>query len=162
MTSMRRAARLKGAHMHLNAFTDFGLRVLMRLAGEPARTFSARELSEEFDVSRHHLNKVIATMARAGLVATRRGHGGGIALARSARDITLGQVVRVLERRTALVECFRADGGKCSLRHGCLLARHLEAARARFLQALDEVNLAQCAFDPAHLIPRQPAGPSPQ
>ncbi len=137
--------------MHLNAFTDFGLRVLMRLAGEPARNFSSRELSQEFGISHHHLNKVIATMAKAGFVATRRGHGGGISLARPTRDITLGQVVRVLEGRTALVECFRADGGKCSLSHGCLLARHLDAARGRFLESLDRIDLAQCAYAPANL-----------
>ncbi len=137
--------------MHLNAFTDFGLRVLMRLAGEPARNFSSRELSQEFGVSHHHLNKVIATMARAGFVATRRGHGGGITLARPAGEITMGQVVRVLERKTALVECFRADGGKCSLSHGCLLARHLDAARQQFLKSLDRIDLAQCAYDPENL-----------
>jgi len=132
--------------VHLNAFTDLGLRVLIRLAGAPQDSFSASGLSKEFKVSVHHLSKVIATMAKAGFVATRRGHAGGVTLARAANDITLGEVVRVMERKTALVECFRPDGGNCTLSNGCLLAGRLSLARQKFLQDLDRSTILDCAF----------------
>ncbi|MGH9811067.1 MAG: Rrf2 family transcriptional regulator, partial [Terriglobia bacterium] len=34
--------------MRLTTFTDFGLRALMRLAGEPDRPFSTGEIAAEF------------------------------------------------------------------------------------------------------------------
>ncbi len=132
--------------MRLNAFTDYGFRVLMRLAGSPDKSFSSLDLSQEFGTSRHHLSKVIATMAKAGFVTTRRGHGGGIRLARPAHTITLGEVVRVMEKCSALVECFRADGGNCTLSEGCRLSGRLEMAHQMFLEELDRATIADCAY----------------
>lgn len=139
--------------MRLNAFTDYGFRVLMRLAGSPDKSFSSLDLSQEFGISRHHLTKVIATMAKAGFVTTRRGHGGGIQLAKPADTITLGEVVRVMEKCSALVECFRADGGNCTLSESCRLSSRLEMARLIFLKELDRSTIADCAYIPPAAIP---------
>jgi len=132
--------------MRVTSFTDFGLRALMRLAGEPQRTFTTEEIAHEFAISRHHLTKVVHSLARAGYVVTRRGAGGGFRLARPAGKITLGQVVRTLEAGDALVECFRKDGGACALTARCRLKFRLAAAREAFLRELDATTLAACAY----------------
>ena len=132
--------------MRLTAFTDFGLRVLMRLAGEPGRAFTTAEIADEFALSRHHLTKVVGELAAAGYLETRRGAAGGFKLARPARDITLGEVVRALERNQPLVECFRSDGGACVLLPHCRLKRRLAAAREAFLKELERTSLADCAW----------------
>lgn len=134
--------------MRLTMFTDFGLRVLMRLAGEPGRSFTTDAIAQEFAVSRHHLTKVVQDLANAGFVTTRRGAGGGLRLARPAERIALGEVVRALEGRSALVECFRADGGDCVLTPLCRLRDRLAAAREAFLRELDRTSLAECAYPP--------------
>jgi Rrf2 family nitric oxide-sensitive transcriptional repressor len=132
--------------MRLTAFTDFGLRALMRLAAEPERSFSTSEIAAEFGISRHHLIKVVGDLAQAGFVTTRRGGGGGFRLARSAQSISLGEVVRALEARHALVECFRQDGGNCLLTPHCRLKGKLASAREAFLSELDRTILADCAY----------------
>jgi len=132
--------------MRLTAFTDFGLRALMRLAGEPARSFSTNEIAAEFGISRNHLIKVVRDLAESGFVATQRGAGGGFRLARPPQAITLGEVVRALEQRQALVECFREDGGDCVLLPRCRLKRRLAAAREAFMRELDKTTLAECAY----------------
>ncbi len=135
--------------MRLTAFTDFGLRLLMRLAGEPDRAFTTDAIAVEFAVSRHHLTKVVGALAAAGLLASQRGAGGGIRLGRPAAEISIGAVVRLLEDRQALVECFRADGGACTLTAGCRLKGRLAAAREAFLAELDRSTLADCAYPAA-------------
>jgi Rrf2 family nitric oxide-sensitive transcriptional repressor len=132
--------------MRLTAFTDFGLRALMRLAGEPDRSFSTNEIAAEFGISRNHLTKVVRDLADGGFVATQRGAGGGFRLARSPHAITLGEVVRSLEQRHALVECFRPDGGDCVLKPRCRLKSRLAAAREAFMKELDATRLAECAY----------------
>lgn len=132
--------------MRLTAFTDFGLRALMRLAGEPGRSFSTGEIATEFGISRHHLIKVVGDLAQAGFVTTQRGSGGGFRLARPAQTIGLGEVVRALEARHALVECFREDGGSCLLTPHCRLKGKLASAREAFLRELDRTMLADCAY----------------
>ncbi len=132
--------------MRLTAFTDFGLRVLMRLAGAPDRVVTTEALAGELAVSRHHLTKVVRALAAAGYVSTTRGAGGGFRLARPAEAITIGAVVRQLEGRRALVECFREDGGACSLAPCCRLRGHLARAREVFVAELEQVTIADCAW----------------
>lgn len=135
--------------MRLTSFTDFGLRTLMRLAGSPDRLFTTEEIAREFDLSRNHLVKVVRDLAAAGIVTTHRGARGGFRLARPADTITVGEVVRLLERNSALVECFRPDGGACLLLPQCRLKRHLAIAREAFLRELDGITLASCAYPTA-------------
>lgn len=134
--------------MRLTSFTDYGLRVLMRLASEPERVFTTEELATTFGVSAHHLTKVVRALARGGLVATQRGAGGGLRLAHAASEITIGEAVRLLEEPSALVECFRPDGGACVLTPNCHLKGRLNRAREAFLRELDRTTLAECAWPP--------------
>ena len=131
--------------MNLTLFTDFALRALMRLAGEPTRSFATNEIAAEFGISRNHLAKVVRDLADSGFISTQRGAGGGFSLARPPQAITLGEVVRALEGE-ALVECFREDGGNCALLPRCRLKGKLAAAREAFLRELDGTTLAECAY----------------
>ncbi|MEH6752310.1 MAG: Rrf2 family transcriptional regulator [Paracoccaceae bacterium] len=135
--------------MRLTSFTDFGLRALMRMAGAPDRAFSTADLATEFGVSRNHLAKVMSTLAAAGLLITRRGGGGGAMLARPAETIRLGDVVALLEADQALVECFAASGGACTLTPHCRLKSRLSRAEAAFIADLNTSTLADCAYHPA-------------
>lgn len=134
--------------MRLTSFTDYGLRILMRLAGDPDRVFTTDEIATELDLSRNHLSKVVQDLARGGYVTTRRGAGGGFMLAAAPDRITLGNVVRHLEQRHALVECLRVDGGRCTLMPRCRLKARLSAAREAFMKELDQTALAECAYPP--------------
>jgi Rrf2 family nitric oxide-sensitive transcriptional repressor len=134
--------------MRLTSFTDYGLRMLMRMASVPDRVFSTAELADEFDLSRNHLAKIMQRLAGAGLIETRRGGGGGAALARPASEIRLGAVVSLLEEGQPLVECLSAEGGACTLDGRCRLKSRLRAAEAAFLADLDRATLADIALDP--------------
>jgi Rrf2 family transcriptional regulator, nitric oxide-sensitive transcriptional repressor len=132
--------------MRLTAFTDYGLRALMRLAGDPSRVFTAEEIASEFAISRNHLTKIIRDLAAAGFVDTHRGAKGGFVLAKPPGRISVGDVVRHLEARYAIVECFRPGGGACVLTPGCRLKSCLKRAADAFLAELDQTSLAECAY----------------
>ncbi len=132
--------------MRLTAFTDYGLRTLMRLAGAPEQLFTTDEIATEFQISRNHLAKVVQDLARAGYVKTRRGTGGGFVLAVAPHSITIGEIVRFMEQRHALVECFRSDGGACTLSPQCRLKSRFAAASEAFYKELDATTLAECAY----------------
>lgn len=138
--------------MRLLASTDFALRVLMRLAAEPSRHRSTEALARELGVLRNHLHKIVQELVEAGFARTLRGARGGVMLARPAEGLTLGEVVRRLERGQAMVECFRADGGACRLTPDCRLKSTLWLAREAFLATLDGQPLAGFAI-------AVPAGP---
>ncbi len=131
--------------MRLTAFTDFGLRALMRLAASPNQILTTEQIAKQLQISRNHLTKVAQDLVRAGFVQSIRGSGGGLKLAREAGSIHVGEVVRFLEREHAIVECFRSDGGNCILAPKCKLKAKLAQAREVFLKSLDETSLADIA-----------------
>lgn len=132
--------------MRLTSFTDYGLRVLMRMAGRPDRSFTTAQLATEFRVSRNHLAKVVSALAAAGLVDTQRGGRGGARLARRPEDIRIGDVVDMLEADQAMVECFAGAGNGCTLTALCQLKPRLAQAERAFIADLNRSTLADCAY----------------
>ncbi|MDO9524543.1 MAG: Rrf2 family transcriptional regulator [Gemmobacter sp.] len=135
--------------MRLTSFTDYGLRMLMRMASAPERAYSTAELAEEFGLSRNHLSKIMQRLSRGGIVETRRGGGGGAMLARAPQAIRLGEVVRLLGEDQPLVECFHAKTNTCLLDGRCRLKARLRAAELAFLAHLDGATLADVALSAA-------------
>lgn len=78
--------------MRLTTFTDFGLRVSMRMAGAPDRPFPTAELAAEFRVARNRLAKIISALSASGYLEARRGGRCGAVLARHARCAALRDV----------------------------------------------------------------------
>jgi Rrf2 family transcriptional regulator, nitric oxide-sensitive transcriptional repressor len=128
--------------MRLLSFTDFALRSLMWLARSPGRHLNTEELSKELGISRNHLQKVVQALAEKDFVVTQRGAKGGVALARSPDRIGIGDVVRWCEQEQPMVDCFREDGGSCSLRSDCRLQGALSGAQRAFYAHLDKLTLA--------------------
>lgn len=139
--------------MRLTSFTDYGLRVLMRLAGAPGRAFTTAELADEFRISRAHLAKVVSALAAGGYLETRRGGSGGALLSRPAAEIRLGDAVALLEADQKLVECFNPAGNACTLSARCQLKGRLADAEAAFFADLNRSTLADCLYPAEALTP---------
>jgi Rrf2 family nitric oxide-sensitive transcriptional repressor len=139
--------------LRLTNFTDYGLRMLMLLAAEPARDRSSVDLAQELGLSRNHLAKIIQHLSHAGLVETRRGSSGGLRLAHAPKDMRLGSLVAVLEQGQALVSCLAdPQDATCTLFGQCRLKARLRSAEAAFLAELDRSSLADIALG----LPAQP------
>ncbi|WP_108485491.1 RrF2 family transcriptional regulator [Oceaniglobus ichthyenteri] len=132
--------------MRLTSFTDYGLRMLMRMASAPERAFSTADLSAEFNLSRNHLSKIMQHLSRAGIVSTRRGGGGGAVLAIPAQDLRLGRLIALLEEDQPIVECFGPSPSKCTILGQCRLKSRLRSAERAFLADLDHTTLADIAL----------------
>ena len=127
--------------MRLTEFTDYSLRVLMYLAATPARRATIAEIAGAFDISEHHLTKVVHFLGKAGWVETLRGKGGGLLLAKAPVEVRVGKVVRDTEGAARPAECF-AEEGVCAIDGACRLKGVLEEAVHAFYDVLDRYTLA--------------------
>ena len=123
--------------MRLTRYTDYAMRVLLHLAARNDGLASIGEIARLYDISQNHLMKVVQDLGKAGFVRTVRGRGGGIALARPADQIVIGQVVRQTEDGFQLVDC-----GACLIAPACTLPRVLNEATAAFIAVLDKYTVA--------------------
>lgn len=83
--------------MKLQRNSLLALYSLVEFAGDPTRHISAAEIAAKYQVSPHHLAKVLAELARAGIVQSVRGVGGGYRFAANARRLTLLDVISRFE-----------------------------------------------------------------
>ncbi len=132
--------------MRLLASTDIALRVLIALARLPAGEIVTVETLAVVlgGLSRHHLHKIVQQLTALGLTRTTRGIAGGVGLAVEPASIVLGGLIRRLEGEQPLVECFRAEGGACTLLGDCGLRFLLRDANEAFFGVLDAHTLADC------------------
>ncbi len=131
--------------MRLTFHTDYALRMLIHLETNRGRNTRVADVADSYGLSRNHLLKVALHLGRLGYVATLRGRAGGISLARDARDINLGAVVRQMEEDFSVVECLRRDGGACVISPACRLKGIVGRATEAFLAVFDEYTLADIA-----------------
>lgn len=129
--------------MQLTQHTDFGLRLLIMLArvsGDGGGSLGLPAFSAQQGLSYHHVAKVAQALVAAGFAISHRGRSGGITLARQAEQITVGEVVRTLEKAMRLADC-----ASCALRTDCALSGVLAEALEAFLGVLDRYTLADVA-----------------
>jgi len=136
--------------MKLTRFTDYSLRVLIYLGLRNNGRVTIKEISDAYSISRNHLMKVVSLLTRMGYVDARRGPGGGIALARSAGEIVIADVVRDMEDDLNLVECFCAEGS-CIIKPVCELKAALGDALAAYLHTLESYTLKDLLHPRAQL-----------
>ena len=139
--------------MEISQFTDYSLRVLLYISARDDGLTSVKDVADAFDISRNHLVKVVHNLSKLGYLKTFRGRQGGIALAKSAEDVGIGELVRTTEN-LALVECFPQGRGKCCIAGVCELQLVFGKALQAFLAELDKVSLADL-MNGKHLMLRR-------
>ena len=100
---------------------EYALRALTFLAGlDEGQMSTVKQISDEEQLPKQFLAKLLQSLARAGIVASVKGPGGGFALARSPETITLHDVVNCIDGNVdfnrcavGLVDC--VDDAPCPL-----------------------------------------------
>jgi Rrf2 family nitric oxide-sensitive transcriptional repressor len=128
--------------MRLTSFTDYSLRVLIFLAADPTRRATIAEVAEAFDVSAHHLTKVVHFLGKEGWLSNVRGKGGGMELALPPQHIVVGRVVRAAEGADLPAECFGDEPDHCPIARICRLRGVFKEAVDAFYAVLDRYTLA--------------------
>jgi Rrf2 family nitric oxide-sensitive transcriptional repressor len=128
--------------MRLTTFTDYCLRVLMHVGAAPDALVTIDEIAGSYGISRNHLMKVVFRLSQLGYLATVRGKGGGMRLAKAPDQINIGRLVRQTEEDLSLVECFVGREQQCRIASVCVLRNALGEALNAFLDVLDGYTLA--------------------
>ena len=145
--------------------SKYGLKALLVLAEEAERgPVLIAELAARQRLPKKFLEAILLELKRAGLLHSKKGKGGGYVLGRKPTEITVGQVIRVLEGPLALTPCVSQtayrrcdecpDEGACGVR---LAMKRVRDATARILDNTTLARLnAQVARASASPAPRRP------
>ncbi len=129
--------------MIFGASATHALRALAHLAADDrAGARLGRDLAREVGVPPHYLAKLLATLARAGVLTASRGVRGGYRLARPAEEITLFQVLEPIEGRRMRPGCLLRPGESCPEDGACSAHAAWSDVKTAYSRFLDTTTLA--------------------
>lgn len=138
--------------MRITKRTNIAVRLLMYCATHKDRLVTKSEIAECCNISENHLAQVINQLGQLNYLSTQRGRNGGITLAKSAEQISVGEVFRHIEGGLPLAECFADADNTCPLTSACRLKVALSKAAKAFYASLDEITLDSLTCDNLDLM----------
>ena len=130
--------------MHISAKVDYAVRALLSLAADHSGAMSGGALATDQDLPVKFLAGILAELRRGGIVASQRGQEGGYRLARPATQISIADVIRVIDGPLTEV---RGERPETTSYDGA--ATHLQdvwiAVRASLRSVLEATTLADVA-----------------
>jgi Rrf2 family protein len=136
--------------MKLSKRGEYGLRAMVNLASQPptVAVVQIKEIAQREQIPLKFLEQILLTLKNAGLLRSRMGAGGGYSLAKSADQITLGQIVRVLDGPLAPIRCVSKMAYQpcaCPDEETCGLRLVMLDVRNAISDILDRTTLADVA-----------------
>ncbi len=128
--------------MKLSTRSRYGARILVDLARHNNQgPVQIGEISKRQDISVKYLEQLIRPLKQAKLVESVRGPKGGHMLAKSPEKITLGQIVRLFEGQSDLVECV-SNPETCNMADDCQVRLAWKDATRVLYEKLDSTTIA--------------------
>jgi len=128
--------------MKLSTRSRYGARILVDLALNSGQgPVQIGEISKRQDISVKYLEQLIRPLKQANMVNSVRGPKGGHLLAKKPKNITLGQIVRLFEGQSELVEC-NSNPEKCYMSHDCQVRLAWKDATQVLYEKLDNTTIA--------------------
>jgi len=128
----------------------YGLKAMVHLARlEAGRTAQSAEIAAAEHISKKFLDAILLDLRNGGFVRSKKGPGGGYALARDASDIAVGAVVRALDGPLAPIACASRTAYQpcddCDDLAGCAVRLTMLEVRDAMAEVLDTLTLAEMA-----------------
>ncbi len=140
--------------MKLSKRSENGMKALIDLAAFYGQgVVQAPQIAKKHDISCKFLEQILLDLKRAGVVHSKQGVHGGYYLARPPEEITIGQVVRILDGTIAPIRCVSRisyerctcpDEDLCELR---LIMLDVRNAIANILDNISLADITQNAID---------------
>lgn len=137
----------------LTAKGKYGLKALVHLAAlEPGETTQASDIAQTNNIPKKFLDAILGDLRNAGLIHSKKGPGGGYALARKAAAIKVGNVIRTLDGPLAPIGCASRTAYQpcrdCKDVKTCTVRLTMTKVRDAMSEVLDTLTIADMLASP--------------
>jgi Rrf2 family protein len=145
--------------MKISKKGEYALKALINLAINYDRGIGVtliNDISEAENIPPKYLEHILLNLKKAGILVSKRGVGGGYTLARSPADITLGEILRMVEGPLAPVNCVSKSAHvNCPQEKYCGLYCVMLDVRNAISDIVDNISLKDVAKRTTDLIEKK-------
>ena len=130
--------------MRITHEADYAIRIMYCLA-ERNQTISAKQISDDSGVPSRFALKILRRLTQAGLTESFKGVSGGYQLARAADQISLGEIIEVIDGPIEINHCLSSelDCSRVQLKNECTFHRLFSAINQDIRSKLYDLPLSQ-------------------
>ncbi len=125
----------------LSRLADYGVALMTGMAEDTDGVHNALDMSVATGLPTPTVSKVLATLARNGLLVSVRGAKGGYRLGRTPQGISVADIISAIDGPIALTQCME-HSGDCEVESLCPSRRGWELINTTVREALEKVSLA--------------------
>lgn len=130
----------------LSMKVKYAIRALMVLAAHEGKTMQSKTIAKAADAPMKFLEAILLELKQSGLVGSKRGIFGGYYLARPAKDIIIGDVIRQIDGMLAPIRCASVFSYQkcedCVDENTCAIRKAMIEVRNAISTVLDHKTLA--------------------
>jgi Rrf2 family transcriptional regulator, cysteine metabolism repressor len=131
--------------MKISYKSDYALKAILDLAlwyesGEPV---SIQDTAKRIDAPVKFLEQIFSGLKTHGIIESRRGSNGGYLLCRAPEQLTVGEIIRLIEGPTEPISCVKKDYSGCSEVYTCVFRKIWQDVHSATSQVIDHVNFKQ-------------------
>lgn len=146
----------------LSKMTDYGVVIMSEMAKIEGRIMTAPDLSLHTGLAVPTAAKILRILAKSDLVKSSRGAHGGYQLDRDPENISIAEIVRVMEGPVAVTSCVDESEINCSVETCCPMRGGWNKINRAINSAMEEVTLADmCQGNTETLTSKANAGSEP-
>lgn len=131
--------------IRLTKLADYAVVLMAHMAEQPEGIHSASGIAAATQIPAPTVSKILGAMARAGILNSHRGLNGGFSLARAPQDISVTDIVSVVDGPIALTECVEHGHGDCEILTSCRMRGYWQKINDAIQDALKDITLAEFA-----------------
>lgn len=131
--------------IRVSRLADYGVVLACHIAGHRGHCHNAYELSEATGLPAPTVSKLLAALAKSGILTSVRGAKGGYRLAREADRITAADIVTAVDGPIALTICLEHGDGFCDVESLCPTRHGWHRVNEAIRAALASVTLTELA-----------------
>jgi Rrf2 family protein len=121
--------------------TDYAMRALISIADTPGRSSTALAVAATEKIPWLFLRRVLAKLAAARLLSSRKGRSGGFSLASRPEKISMADVIRIFQGEIELNQCL-VKGIPCCNRPTCPIRRRVKGVERMLRKELSAITIA--------------------
>ncbi len=125
--------------------TDYSMRLVVALADRHRKgilSASSAEVAAEMDIPYRFLRKLVKRLVVGGVIESKRGKGGGVALAKNPQAISLYDIMKVMGPRGVEISLCTSDPKSCSRAALCKMQREFSSIQAEVDKRLKRLRFS--------------------
>lgn len=137
----------------LSNLADYAVVLMSNIAARPDDNHTAFKLNAETKVPLPTVSKILGKMAKAGLLISHRGIGGGFSMNPQRTDISVADIIEAVDGPVQLTNCLSNEETSCDYELVCLTRSKWDKINKAVYEALNNVRLSEMIQKPLDFFP---------